>query len=84
MIFKIFLSLENISSGLHINHEMYQPRQNLMWYSFGMNQQLFDLGLPYQSALAWGIGSEPLDFIDHTDVQFDLVMIKERMVARWL
>ena len=63
---------------------MYQPRQNLMWYSFGMNQQLFDLGLPGKDILNWGSGSDPLDFIDHIDVKFDLVMIKERMVARWL
>ena len=46
-----------------------------MWYSFGMNQQSFDLGLMHDR---WS-GMEIPNFIDSIDDNFDLVMITERM-----
>ena len=67
------LSLDNIStyvppSEFSSNTSIFQPRKNLMWYSFGMNQQSFDLGL-----------KEDFIMYDRGDLNFNLVMITERM-----
>ena len=53
-----------------------------MWYSFGMNQQSYDLGLIQSRFSSVKSQYNLIDhnkFIDHVDEKFDLVMITERM-----
>ena len=48
----------------------------LLWYSFGINQQLFDLGVEREDALS---ETHVNGAIARIDGEFDLVMITERM-----
>ena len=48
----------------------------LLWYSFGINQQLFDLGVEREDALSETHVNEAIASING---EFDLVMITERM-----
>ena len=53
-----------------------------MWYSFGMNQQSYDLGLIQSRFSSVKSQYNLIDhdkFIDRVDENFDLVMITERM-----